>query len=367
MSSAHETTVSSVPMPGRLESAWKRRVVWLTDERRDLLGATSAAPALIAVLGREHYTERRRKYPIHSRRDLEAVLAQELANEPLTLTVIGKPDQDKREVTFFGLRPDVPARIGTALWLLPESLLLAMTMPAGRVADVERDGYRYFLSGTGVSQPGGGVVATPELFALATGLDVGAGLLQFDRQAIARRLTLGMRSLPASAWLRLRRPAWERQTAVEWRWLATAAGIAAVAYLALVSGYLFLTQESRETQLAGLGEEVESLLAAQRQVDALAARRAGLEKVLNDRVESHYVWRVVGLAWGKGAQLSAIEVKDADLTLRGRAPIATDVLAVLDQAQEVTQAKFSAPVRGGRDGLEEFVISMRLVRDGQGG
>lgn len=363
----HDTATASSTL-GRLEAALKRRIAWLTDERRDLLGTPTAIPALIVVLGREHYTERRRHYPIHSRRDLEAVLAQELAQAPDTLTLIGDPEQDKREVSFFELRPGVLEKVGSALWLIPESALLAGTLPAGRVASIERDGYRYFLSATGASQPAGGMVATPELFALAIGLAAGEGALQLDRQAVAGRLTRGMRALPPSAWLRLRRPSRLRQPAMEWRAVATVTGVGLAAYLALASGYLLWTRQAREAQLEALGAEVESLLAAQREVDRLVAQRAGLGKVWRDRADTYQMWRIAGLAWGKAAQLSAIELKDGDLTLRGRAPVATDVLAVLDQGVGVTGAKFSAPVRSGRDGLEEFVISMKLVRqEAEGG
>lgn len=363
MSSEFDNQAGGAVRPGRLEAALKRRIVWLTDERRDLLGAATTGHALVVVLGREHYTERRRKYPIHSQRDLEAVLAQELTHAPETLTLIGEPAQDKREVTFFELRPDALQKVGSAVWLLPESALLARTLPAGRVASFERYGYRYFLSATGASQPSGGMVATPELFALAMGLDAGEGALQLDRQAAAKRLTRGMRALPPSAWLRLRRPSRLRQSQIEWRFMATVAGVGLAAYLALASGYLLWTRETREAQLEALGGEVESLLAAQREVDRLAAKRAGLGKVWGDRADTYHMWRIAGMAWGRGAQLSAIELKDRDLTLRGRAPVATDVLAVLDQSAGVAGAKFSAPVRGGRDGFEEFVISMKLVRE----
>jgi len=362
----HDTATASSTL-GRLEAALKRRIAWLTDERRDLLGTPTAIPALIVVLGREHYTERRRNYPIHSRRDLEAVLAQELAQAPDTLALIGDPEQDKREVSFFELRPGVLEKVGSALWLLPESALLARTLPAGRVASIERDRYRYFLSASGASQPAGGMVATPELFALAIGLAAGQGALQLDREAAVERLTRGMRALPPSAWLRLRRPSRVRQSQVEWRSVAMVAGAGLAAYLALASGYLLWTRDAREQELEALGAEVETLLAAQRQVDRLAAQRAGLGQVWRDRADTYQMWRIAGLAWGKGAQLTAIELKDFELTLRGKASVATDVLAALDQAPGVKEAKFSAPVRSGRDGLEEFVISLTLVREAQGG
>ena len=85
---------------GRLRQALARRIVWLTDGRRDASGATTRSRALVAVLGREHYSERRRQYPILSRRDLDDVLKQELAGAPPTLAVVSAARDDRREVTF---------------------------------------------------------------------------------------------------------------------------------------------------------------------------------------------------------------------------------------------------------------------------
>ena len=352
---------------GRLHGALLRRIVWLTDQRRDLAGDPSSAAALVAVLGREHYIERRRRYPIHSRRDLEAVLRQELAEAPPTLTLIGEPDQEKREVSFFELRPGVLERVGRAIWLVPESTALAGTLPRGRVASIERDGYRYFVSANGASQPAGGTVATAELFALAAGLDSGEAPLSLGRADLVSRLPQGLRSLPADAWLRFRQPSAGRRRPLEWRRIATVAAVALASYLAFASGDLVLTRESREARLEELGPEVDSLLDAQRELDLLAERQAGLDEMLEGRAETYRLWRVVGTAWASGARLSAIELEDFELTLRGSAPAATDVLAALDQSPGVAGARFSAPVRSGKGGLEDFAITLTLAREADNG
>lgn len=118
-------TASADGIGGRLAAALSNRVVWLTDERRDASGAPTAAPALVVLVGREHYTERRRTYPISSRRDLDGVLKQELAGTPPTLTLVAAARDDKREVTFFELKPGAVERAGRCVWLVPESLALA--------------------------------------------------------------------------------------------------------------------------------------------------------------------------------------------------------------------------------------------------
>lgn len=350
----------------RLRATITKRIVWLTDERRDLLGQPTTAPALVAIVGREHYVERRRKYPIHSRRDLDAVLAQELAHAPVTLTLIGEPEQDKREVAFFELRPDAMSKVGRAIWLLPESAVLARSLTTTRVASVDRDGFRYFLAANGTSQPAGGIVDSVDVFALATGLDAGGSALRLDRALALERLKAGMRALPLPAWLRLRRPSAERRLPIAWRPLAITLAAGMLAYLALASGYLWWARESREAKLEKLGSEVESLLAAQRQVDVLASQRQGLAALLGNKVDTYRIWQVASVVWASGATLNSIELKDRELTLRGSAPVATEVLAAVDRTPGVEGASFSAPVRG-KGGTEDFVISLTLVREAQGG
>lgn len=367
MSTSVERTGQERRGTGWFGTALQRRIVWLTDERRDFTGAVSQAPALVVVLGREHYVERRRKYPIHSRHDLEQVLRQELALSGPTLTLIGEPEQDKREVTFFELRAGVTEKLGRAIWVVPESAALSRSLPRGRVASVDRDDYRYFLSASGASQPAGGTVATAELFALATGLGAGESALELDRAEVAARLPSGLKALPLDAWRRLLRPAGARQPIVDWRRVAIVAGAGLVAYLSLASLYLMLTRESREAELAELGPEVESLLEAQHEVDGLVAQRAGVERILGSRMDTYQLWRIIGIAWAQGANLNAVELKDFELTLRGSAASATDVLAALDRDPDVEDARFSAPVRGGKGGLEDFAITLRFGRESAGG
>jgi len=367
LSTALHTGKGSDVDPGRLGTALRQRIAWLTDARRNLSGVATEAPVLVVVLGREHYLERRRRYPIHSQRDLDAVLKQELAHAAPTLTMVGEPEQDKREVAFYELRPGVLEKVGRAVWLVPESAILSKTLPKGRVASVDRDGFRYFLASTGASQPAGGTVASAELFALATGLDGTEGPITLDREQAAQRISAGLRALSPRDWLRLRRPAASSQARVDWRAVGTVAGIGLVAYLALASGYLLLTTESRETKLGTLGPEVESLLDAQREVDALAAQREGVQKVLAGQADTHELWRIVGIAWSKGANLNAVELLDFELTLRGSARSATEVLAALDVAPGVDSARFSAPVRGAKSGGEEFAITLTMSRKATGG
>jgi hypothetical protein len=353
-------------LEARLRSELARRVLWLTDARRDAFGDESAAMAIVVVLGREHYLERRKSYPVRSWRDLHRVLREELSGAPPTLTLIGPVIEDRREVTFFELLPGRLERAGRAVWLVPESVPLALTLPAQQVAVVRRDGLSYFLADSGVSQIAGGAVVTPALFAMAAGLDPDRAALELDRNQASARLWAGLRRLGLAAWLRLLTPAMSFDLGLAWRPLAPVAGAGLVGYLLLASGYLSFTETLRQRELAALGPEVDSLLRTQHEVERLSLEQGGLARVLRDRQPSYPVWRVAAQAWQHGASLEAVSLVDGSVTLRGTAAAATEILAALAADPGVSDARFGAPVRqlGGR---EEFVITLKLTGKGHDG
>jgi len=346
-------------LKARLKVELRRRVVWLTDVRRDASGAVSDAAALVVVVGREHYVERRKSYPLRSWRDLDRVLAQELAGTPPTLTVIGPVADERREVTFFELSPTVLGRFGRTLWIVPESLALSTTLPAQCVAIVKRAGLTYFLASSGVSQIAGGAVRTAALFAMAAGLDPDQEPLELSQGDINSRLLQGLRRLGAAVWPRLLRPGFRLDPGLAWRPLGTLAAAGLVAYLLLGSAYLSLAESLRERELKSLGPEVATLLESQRRVEQLAREQHAMTKVLGDRRPSYPLWRVAAHAWQKGASIAGLALVDGRLTLRGDAPSATDVLGALGADPGVAAARFGAPVRqlGGR---EQFVITLTL-------
>lgn len=353
-------------LSGRLRGELARRVVWVTDARRDLRGGASDTTALVAVLGREHYRERRKSYPVRGWRDLDRVLRLELAGAPPTLTLVGPLVDDRREVTLYELGPEALERTGRTAWLVPESLALSLTLPPQRVATVERDGLRYFLAASGVSQVAGGAVLNAGLFAIAVGVDVSEEPIALSREDIAGRLLGGLKKLPAAAWLRLLSPTLRTDLGIAWRPLATVTAVAFVGYLGLASMYLSLTESLRQRELASLGPDVAMLLETQRTVERLALEQQGLATVLDERVAAYPVWRVVAQAWQKGAALNGLALADGRLTLRGSAPVATDVLAALAAEAGVEDARFAAPVRQTGRG-EQFVITLSFADGGSRG
>lgn len=351
----------TVQSAGRLAvDVLRSRVAWLTDSLTDLDGESWVGRALVLVLGREHYTERRRRYPPLGRRDLRNVVRQDLAASPATIACLGPVEAEHCEVVFFELAPSAVERLPRAMFVVPETVVLAGGLERGDLADVYRRGFRYFLTGSGISQPAYGAVTDPRLFAIAVGYDADPSVVGLGPDDMSARLTAGLRQLPAWSWWQFFRPIEDARQKIRWQAIAKLVGSTLIAYLVAASAYLGLVERAREAELAGLGPDVENLLNVQQQIDHLQLERAGLVRILQERRYTYIVWQFVAAAWSKGAFVSEIRLMDNRLTIQGEAPSSTEVLAVVAAIPQGSGAKFSAPVRAGANGGEGFSITIDL-------
>jgi hypothetical protein len=345
-----------------LRSSLQARVAWLTSDRRSLAAGEPGAGAVALVLGREHYSERRKTYPILRYADLARVLKLELAGSPNTLAVIGPIRSDRRVVSFYDMDPSVVQAFGRAAWVFPESLLLSRTLAEDAVARVQRSGLEYFLAGSGESLPVTGALRSAAMFELAVGLPGGQPAATLAGDDIPERLWTGLRRLPSSAWISLFRSPLDG-IAIPWRQLGTAVGVFLLAYLSLASAYLGIATKLRQAESERLGGDVRSLLAARSELDRFAGERAGLLAVVRASPESYPIWRVVALAWQKGASITGLSFADRELTLRGNAARATDILAALAADPALADVRFTSAVQRGDANLDEFSLAARVLVD----
>jgi hypothetical protein len=346
-------------------AAWLAgRVAWMAGETQDLLGQRGRSLPIVTVLGREHYTERRQSYPVQGRRDLAKVLRGELSGEPPTICLVGPLRDERREVSFFRLVPDIIPQLPRSLALVPESVLLARDLPAGDWAEIDRQGFRYYVLPGGGSQPAGGVLSRPELIALAAGIAPDRPPLRWsDETELRTRLARRLLGMPASAWWACRNPVAGplAMPRLAWRHLGIAAAMLLLGYMALVSVYLNSTLAHRERTLAALAPEVQAGLATESAAREAQARLVALSDLWSERVETHEAWAAVASALAQGARLDQVTLTGRRLSLRGDAADASAVLATLAALPRIENVAFDAPVRAGRDGRQNFVVSLIMA------
>jgi hypothetical protein len=93
----------------------------------------------------------------------------------------------------------------------------------------------------------------------------------------------------------------------------------------------------------------------------MLAEQQGLAAITAERRYTYRIWRVVSVAWGKGATLQSLELRDSTLTIRVSAPVATDVLAAVAAIPGFTDAKLASPVRRGEFDREDFTLALTLL------
>jgi hypothetical protein len=340
-----------------------RHVTWHASESRILSNQPGDHYPLIIILGREHYSERRKSYPALRRRDLENVLREELKEEPLTLALLGPVSADRREVSFYRLQRAVIESLPRSVFIIPESVLLGVGLTADSWADVQRQNYRYFLFRGGPSQPAGGALQARALVAMAAGVDADTVPEEWCGSVeLLGRLRRGLAAVPALTWWSCRNPL-PRQfgfDGIAWKPVALIAGLMLFAHLALSSIYLQVLLSNREGALETLAPQIQEGLAADNEIRAYVARRDALIELWSGRSDTQYVWQGLALALKNRAIVSRLDMQGGRISVRGEAPDASEILAVLASTPGFLDVSFDAPVRSGSNGRQNFALSFVL-------
>lgn len=361
---AHRATTYTQRLVQGIVRRLLRHVIWHTNDSRNLSDRPGLRSALAIVLGREHYRERRKRYPALRKRDLNKVLREELAGEPPTLTLIGPIEGDGREVSFYRLDEAVLESLPRGLFVVPESLLLSAQLTVDSWADVERGGYRYYLFENGTSQPAGGALEGRELVALASGMDPARIPEEYrGGDEVLLRLRRSLSLLPVSTWWSCRNPLPRNLglDRVAWKPLAVTAGALVFAYLALTSLYLQALLSQRENTLDVLEPQIQEGLVADNEARALEARKVALSELWSGRDDTQRLWEAVGIAVQSQTIVSSVDIRAGRVSLRGETPDASEVLAALASTPSFADVAFDAPVRSGRGGRQSFELSFNLV------
>ena len=337
----------------------RSRLVWRVGERLSFAGEVGDKYALLAIIGREHYSERRVRYPVASRTDIARVVALETRGKSGTLTRIGPLIDNARVVQFFELSDSFVSNPPQALFWIPESVVAALALGSTEVATISREEFCYYVAATGVNQLRGGAIVSPSLFRMAAGAPlegVDLDLVGVDALPLLER---GLRRLRPEDWWSFVGPEARGVLSELWRPLAASVSAAVVCYLLAVSAYLSGALAFREWQLERLGPTVTPLLEAQRQVDALAAERAEMQKILEARTPVWPMWEIATQIWIGGGSFTRLYFKEGEVIIDGRSPSAVKVLETLAARKDISAARFDSAVRQVGD-QQQFVIRMRL-------
>ena len=342
------------------ETFFRKRLVWVTDQRRDFNGQVSSGAALAAFIGREHYVERRRYYPVQSRIELLRVLRLEAAGENEGLIYIGPESSEGRLVTRYELKAKpITGQFNALLWI-PETLAISKSLRQTSYAEVYRNDLRYFVAADGRSQLAGASISDGDQFIIGAGLLVNAPRVSLDAGSVSRILEGSLKQFsPPELYELVSRDL----SSVFWpmvRPLSAIAGTVALLYLVVSSVYLVSFVQFREWQLEKLDTTVAPLFKSEREIDRLSGRTISMAKLVDARVVSWPMWEVIPEIWKNQGFLTGLTFEADRVVLQARAPSGVTVLEALSKSPLVAEAEFESGVRQ-NGGQEEFTIALKLI------
>jgi hypothetical protein len=317
--------------------------------------------ARIVILARKHYLEFVKTYPLTDKTELKAVLSEEYAEHPYVLHQFDTSEPNQTKVCSFVLSPAVIS--SAEAWVFfPETLLLATSFAQSNVVIdcAEQQFYLHSAEGLSVSQRHGPLCSTATMFSLNNGLPESLPVVQLVGQGYIESVLLGLKTcvLKGRSW-----GCWtigkNFAADIKWRTLTGFVGGALALYLILVTLYMNLSIEIRQTAIAELGPGVNQLLDSQSRQQQLAQSYSSLSLLRKDTGSTAQVWSLVQSLVAAKVNLFALSYENKTLTIRGSAARATDVLSALLNSPYVKTAEFSAPVRN-ENGVEVFVIAIGL-------
>lgn len=320
----------------------------------------------VVILGKEHYKEQNRSFPVQSRRELNKILALEAANsEQVVLHKIGKYIDGQRQVLYWTVSREVFSNRQLApLLVIPESALL-LSQSDNRMFSVTRNDRTFWFVGNQggiLSAEKRGLLSNANMFLASAG--VSAQIEQVDlTEGYLEHLLANYLPTITSNLLGFN-PRLRKMEAKDWRkhglYSGTVASVLLVAYFGLTSFYLNMRlNQAKETQ-AELSTQVTEVFSVQKQLLAVQEKSQQLNSVIYLPDVSNIPWRfIVPLLQNK------VKVKGFTLAPSGlysiscEAKKATEVLEMIKSDTAVVEPRFRGQVNN-YDGIEHFSVEFKI-------
>lgn len=320
--------------------------------------------ALLVIVGKKHYTEWVRKYPIADLSELKKVIANDANPNAMSFYQIGPVQNNQRQVQCWQVDAALAALYPNALGWLPESVVLAADLAQEQIFTLQTPGAVVFLhqqQGIVRSALLTPMLPTGELFSASIGV---SAVNQSQLALLPDLLLRSLRRLSLTTLMMF----WRLPARQDWQLLTKAIVVAialvGISYNAGVSAWLYSQNAYYEQEKHGQQEQVGALLNRQTEMQQVQELIAAQQAAMQDKQYSAHIWQLVADLLKQKAELNRLEYSDNSWIIRGKVSSATTLLQALQQHPLVQSATFDSAVRRQND-KDEF--SVRLVLTQQGG
>ena len=323
----------------------------------------------VVVVGREHYHESVKDYPVGDARDLKKILSAQSLPSPYpgqVFQVIKRLSGQSHRVTTWVIKTTSIEALTHRPWLLiPETMcilqlwsspaLITIPRPGGQVTvAIGESGVFSFLASkeTDSRQPTLIESSTSYFGDVRPQIETPTSIDAVE--ILWRGLIKTLLSTPMSFMLSI-----ERSSAYPWSKAGKLSATIFAAYMLSSSVVLLGADRWFDFRLDQMQEKTTEPLGIRRELRARSRSLSAMNDIVKTMTPTWTVWEIfLGLQDSK-TSFTAIAYSNGAGTLSGLADRATDVLSQLGKNKRVKTAEFKSPVRKRRDG-EQFVIEAVL-------
>jgi hypothetical protein len=330
----------------------------------------SSASKWFLVVGREHYFESVKDYPVGNRNDLNNILKNERWNFPFegrAFTRIVRLDDQSHRVTFWVIKKSVlDGLVGWPIFVIPETACIEEILDA-KIAVVERLGQVVYVALT----PDGLVssLGQQSLFEQRIATSVSTSNPSSERSLkltdgdTAEAILAGLWSIFKASPMRFFR-GFDLKAIRSYPWLIAAKFSIAlvIAYLTITSAYLISASWWIDHQLQSQKVLAESSLVIRKEIENKRGLMGEAFQVFSEVQPLWISWDILMDLQDRGVDVRAVNSISGAVTFYLTAPRAIDELEWLSQDARVASAEFVVPTQEFA-GAEQFAIKVNFNAD----
>jgi len=322
------------------------------------------------IVGKEHYSEDSRSYPIQSSKEMKKIMALEAqASEELMLYIIGPYVDGMRTVVTWKVQRRVVEQYEIKPWfIVPESALLVDTTQAQLLIAHRANRTFWFTHRQGqfVSAEKKGLIANEMMFLTSAGLNVDIEPVTLDESAYLDRLMGAIAPRLLSDFGGFKTSLRQLKT-IDW---ASHIKYSGAVVVLLLSGYFGITSLYLSLRLQGAEQaaieyrdktrEIFTLNAQQKESTEKSVQLTGVVDLVNS---PSVFWRVVGPLAEEGVIVKQLRmIPDGTFSVSFEAKRATDVLARFSRDKAILDPKFRGQTIKVKD-KERFTIAFKINKE----
>lgn len=323
--------------------------------------ATNFKPKLL-IVSADYYQEKQLSFPIDNRKELKKLLKLQLSQQEKA--IIQNIGDNQSQVNTWRFDTEIQQVLPKTLMILPESLILAQNCQNGEVITLinERNEPSYVTAFDSMvySASSKGFINSSEKFAMSVGISLTSQrIVAYQDKAQTIAANLHKISL-SKLFTFIYKPASKKLQLLTLQ-LVIPSVVAVFLYLLVTSGYIVAKSAWLEGELSAQSEQVTELFSLQNSVDEKYSNYQQLTEFWQDKQNIAGLWQVVAPIFAE-ASMQSITLRDRRFIIKGRTKSASELLELIANNPNVSNAKFEAPVRIDRN-RERFSLSFELNKD----